>query len=184
MIGEQVIKFAKTLLYVHEKTGTNDHPVIDQMLYYLGLPKQLSWCLAFCLWCWHGVINPLPFPKTARCATFLEQVSNDEWKYKVFDLEDVAWGIEKAKPGDIMIFSHSKVAGKKNWNGHAALVVKQVNPRYFETIEGNTNAAGSREGDGVYKKTRTPKQGNMALEGFVRSLRLPTKCNNCHSGRK
>jgi len=171
VIGDAVIKVAQSLLYVRERTGCNDHPVIDQMLAFLGLPKHLSWCLAFCLWCWHGVLNPLPFPKLARCATFWEQVQDQEWRYKTFDLEDVAWGIETARAGDIMIFSHAKVAGQNNWNGHAALVRQQVNPRYFRTIEGNTNAAGSREGDGVHEKTRTPRQGNMALEGFVRTRR-------------
>ena len=66
-----------------------------------------------------------------------------------------------------MIFSHSKVAGHNNWNGHAALVVRQLSPNKWQTIEGNTNAAGSREGDGVYLKTRKVVQGSMALEGFV-----------------
>ena len=113
-------------------------------------------------------VHPMPYPKIARCATFWERVQADPWKYDTFDAEDIAWGIEKATPGTIMIFSHSKVAGKNNWNGHAAMVTAQVNPRKFATIEGNTNAAGSREGDGVYQKTRTPKQGNMLLEGFVR----------------
>jgi|ERR1019366_202397 hypothetical protein len=163
-----VIKIAESLLYIREKTGNNDHPMIDKMLDYLGLPHHLSWCLAFCLWCFHSAFNPMPYPKIARCSTFLERVESQPWKYEVFSSEDVAWGIKKVTPGTIMIFSHSKVNGKNNWNGHAALVMEQVNPRLFKTIEGNTNAAGSREGDGVYKKTRTPKQGTMLLEGFVR----------------
>jgi hypothetical protein len=174
MIGDAVIFYARNLLYIRERTGNNDHPVIDQMLVYLGLPKHLSWCLAFCLWCWHGAVNPLPFPKIARCSTFWEQTQDQEWKYKTFDLEDVAWGIEKARAGDIMIFSHAKVAGKNNWNGHAALVRGQISSRSFATIEGNTssgNAGSQREGNGVFERIRSPKQGNMALEGFVRSRR-------------
>ena len=167
MIGDGVIKVAQSLLGLREATGNNDGPMIDQMLGYLGLPHHLSWCLAFALWCWHSAVNPMPFPKIGRCSTFFEQVQHNEWKYDVFDDEQVAWGERKALPGTIMIFSHSKVAGHNNWNGHAALVVQQINPRKWQTCEGNTNAAGSREGDGVYLKTRTAKQGSMALEGFV-----------------
>jgi hypothetical protein len=172
MIGDSVIRVARGLLYIRERTGNNDHPMIDRMLDYLGLPHHLSWCLAFCLWCWHSAVNPMPFPKIARCSTFLERVSEDSWRYKVFDAEDVAWGIEKLQPGDIGICSHSKVAGKNNWNGHAFLVVYPETARKWHTVEGNTNGAGSREGNGVYLKIRQPREGNLALEGFVRSRRI------------
>lgn len=172
MIGNAVIKVAQGLLYVRERTGNNDHPMIDKMFDYLGLPHNLSWCLAFCVWCWHVAVNPMPFPKIARCSTFWATTQADSWKYKTFTASDVAWGIEKAQPGDIIIFSSSKVAGKKNWNGHAALVEVQTSKRAWATIEGNTNGAGSREGNGVYRKTRTAKQGALLLEGFVRSRRV------------
>lgn len=172
MVGEAVIKVAQSLLYIRERTGQNDHPMIDKMLGYLGLPHGLSWCLAFCLWCFHTAVNPMPYPKTARCSTFWAQTSSDEWRYKTFDAEDVAWQIEKVQTGDIMIFSSSKVAGKKNWNGHAALVERPDTLRIWRTIEGNTNGAGSREGNGVYRKVRAAKQGSLSLEGFVRSRRI------------
>lgn len=176
MIGAKVIEIAKSLLYIRERTGNNDHPMIDKMFDYLGLPHHLSWCLAFCIWCWHSTINPIPFPKVARCSTFLETVKYNEFKYEVFDAEDIAWGTKKIQKGDILIFAHSKIAGKDNWNGHAALGISQNTPRSFNTIEGNTNGAGSREGNGVYLKVRTPKNGNLSLEGIVRSRRLPNGC--------
>ena len=157
------IEVARSLIGLREATGHNDGPMIDKMLGYLGLPKGLSWCLAFCLWCWH----PSDYPKIARCSTFLEQVQSREWKYDVYDQEDVAWKIKTPKPGTIMIFAHSKIAGHNNWNGHAAMFESMETRRKFHTIEGNTNAAGSREGDGVYNKIRTAKMGSMTLEGFV-----------------
>ena len=171
MIGDRIISVAQSLLYIRERTGNNDHPMIDKMFDYLGLPHNLSWCLAFCLWCVHMAVNPMPYPKIARCSTFWELTQADEWKYRTFDAEDVAWGIEKVKPGDIMIFSSAKVAGRKNWNGHAAVVELPVTLRLWASIQGNTNGAGSREGNGVYRKTISAKQGSLALEGFVRSRR-------------
>jgi hypothetical protein len=105
---------------------------------------------------------------------FLEQVQTNDFRYETFDADDIAWGINKAKAGDIMIFSHSKVAGNKNWNGHAALVVEQVNVKTFRTCEGNTssdNKGSQREGNGVFMKTRSVKNGSLSLEAFVRSRR-------------
>lgn len=167
-LGERVIEVAKSYLTLREATGHNDGPLIDRMLEYLGLPHNLSWCLAFCLWCYHQAITPLPFPKIARCATFWQMVQENEVRYKTFDAEDVSWGVVKARPGDVMIFSRDHSPTVKNWDGHAALVVAQLSPRKWRTIEGNTNAAGSREGDGVYLKERSVKNGTLNLEGFVR----------------
>lgn len=171
-LGEKVIQFARSFDYVRELTGHNDHPIIDRMMDYLGLPHNLSWCLAFVVFCYHCAVAPAanPLPKIARCALFWQTVQDND-RYVTFDTEDVAWGVTKAKAGDVMIFSHSKVAGRKDWNGHAAIVIRQITPRRFETIEGNTNKAGSREGDGVYAKERGPKSGTLALEGFVRCYR-------------
>ena len=177
------IEAARSLIGLRELTGHNDGPVIDKMLDFLGLPHGLSWCLAFCLYSWHLALAPgsIPYPKIARCSTFLEQVQSREWKYDVYDQEDVAWKIKTPKPGTIMIFAHSKIAGNKNWNGHAALFEKFDGKKIvategatfkelrnsFCTIEGNTNKAGSREGDGVYNKVRSAKMGSLTLEGFV-----------------
>lgn len=167
MIGNAVIKIAQSLLYIREITGHNDHPAIDKMLAYLGLPPKLAWCLAFALWCWHGAVEPLPFPKIARCATFLERVHANEWKYDIYTAEDVAWNIKTPSPGTIIIYSSAKVAGQKNWNGHAVLVESVRDRRSWNTIEGNTNGVGSRDGNGVYRKIRTAKQGALTLEAFV-----------------
>jgi hypothetical protein len=54
-------------------------------------------------------------------------------------------------------------ARKGSWcQGHTGIVVK-VDDVGFHTIEGNTNAAGSREGDGVYHKTH--KWSDAAIIG-------------------
>ncbi len=170
-IAEKVIQVADSLKYIREATNHNDHPMIDRMLEYLGLPHHLSWCLAFCLWCWHVAVAPaaLPFPKIARCSSFWEYVQARELRYRTFTPEDVRWGIEKPQPGDIGIFSHNPQ--KRNWDGHAVLVVRQINRKSFRTIEGNTvpGAEGNqREGGGVYYRTRYNDIRGLHLEGFVR----------------
>jgi hypothetical protein len=63
----------------------------------------------------------------------------------------------KVKPGYIWSRAQDPAAAsaarKGVWcQGHTGIVVA-VDAVGFHTIEGNTNAAGSREGDGVYRKT-------------------------------
>ncbi|WP_080057166.1 CHAP domain-containing protein [Spirosoma aerolatum] len=72
--------------------------------------------------------------------------------------------------GDLAIWRHGPGPA-----GHIGIVVDAGNQKLktFTTIEGNTNLAGSREGDGVFLKTRTygspisNKPGTFNLLGFV-----------------
>ena len=62
----------------------------------------------------------------------------------------------KVRPGWIWVRAKDGAgavsARKGTWvQGHCAIVIA-VDSEGFHTIEGNTNAAGSREGDGVYQK--------------------------------
>lgn len=59
--------------------------------------------------------------------------------------------------GDIIILDYG------NGQGHTGFVTA-VNGEWVDTIEGNTNSAGSREGDGVYRKRRLIKNA----KGFLR----------------
>jgi hypothetical protein len=70
--------------------------------------------------------------------------------------------------GAVVIWKRMK-NGKATWQGHAGIVI-EVHDGYMVTVEGNTNAAGSREGDMVAKKTRKynfTSTNGLALEGFV-----------------
>jgi hypothetical protein len=62
------------------------------------------------------------------------------------------------KPG--MVFFIDTGGGK----GHAGIVVS-INGSNIETIEGNTDGSGSREGDGVYRRTRKIEMGS--LMGYI-----------------
>lgn len=71
-------------------------------------------------------------------------------------------------PGAIAIWKRMK-GGKATWQGHVG-IVKEVKDGHMITIEGNTNDAGSREGDTVAEKIRKYNfvvSSGLALEGFV-----------------
>lgn len=70
--------------------------------------------------------------------------------------------------GSLVIWRRYK-DGKEQWQGHVGIVSK-VNPDgSFYSIEGNTNSAGSREGDSVQEKLRKPIKTDNGLNilGFV-----------------
>jgi hypothetical protein len=122
------------------------------------------WCAAFVCWCvreWGkdpSVLaalkkTPAQFaawrPKTAAAFGF------EDWGRKkglaVFDADDKP----ALRLGDIITFDMS----------HVGVVFDDDGTRIL-TIEGNTGASGSRDGDGVWSKTRTFKEARR----FIRIL--------------
>lgn len=98
------------------------------------------WCAAFICW---GIrelekTHPLPFkrPQTAGAWDF------ENWAK--------SQGVKRFKPrgrikaGDIVVFTFS----------HIGLAIEDEKGGSVKTIEGNTDASGSREGGGVYIKSR------------------------------
>jgi hypothetical protein len=60
--------------------------------------------------------------------------------------------------------------GKGEWQGHAGVVSKVISDTEFYSIEGNTNAGGSREGDSVQEKHRFVKldvENGLKVMGFI-----------------
>lgn len=74
------------------------------------------------------------------------------------------------EPADLVIWQMYK-DGRPHWSGHAGIVSK-VFTEDFDSIEGNTNASGGREGVEVAIKRRpldfTPKNHGLVLKGFVK----------------
>lgn len=116
-------------------------------------PGPWPWCAAFIAWCLREWLKA-PDARSAFRLSTPQQA--EQWRFrsaKAFDFE--AWGTahgmqvlpehELAKAGDIITFDFSHI-------GIVRLDEVQGSP--LSTIEGNTNGAGSREGDGVYFKSR------------------------------
>jgi hypothetical protein len=137
------------------EVGKNAGPDVEKYLHCLGMSKGSPWCAAFVSWCVmssRGLAKP---PKwCSGSAVSLFQMSGKN-AVKVTPLD--AGDQTKVKPGYIWSRAQDPAAAsaarKGSWcQGHTGIVVA-VDAVGFHTIEGNTNAAGSREGDGVYRKT-------------------------------
>ncbi len=145
-----LIKTATSQIGVHELTGNNDGEKVEQYLSSVKLKKGNPWCAAFMAWCHDqcGIKHPVSgyspdwFKGKAVYKT-RELFPNRNYSGYVFGL---------------YFPSKKRVA-------HVGLV-ERSDGNYFITIEGNTNEAGSREGDGVYKKRRLKRQVHV-LKSFT-----------------
>jgi hypothetical protein len=107
-----------------------------------------AWCAAFVCWVVKAAMGSLGISDRAG---FKRPTTPGAWAFEEWSLAQDFTTHTKKKPhgdiqrGDIVIFKFSHIGiatSSTDKNGH------------FMTVEGNTNAAGSREGDGVYRKQR------------------------------
>ncbi|WP_053405172.1 hypothetical protein [Persicobacter sp. CCB-QB2] len=132
---------------VREATGKNDGPEVEMYLASCGLGKGFAWCGAQMNW---GFLeNDLVPPKSAA------------WSPSWFPNDKVIYKKGKSltgKPPQKSDVMGIYFASKKRI-AHVGHVHRwPPDSDYTITIEGNTNGAGSREGDGVYKKRRLKRQ--------------------------
>lgn len=119
-----------------------------------GRASGEPWCLCFVQYVAKQVaiqidaLGGSPLIKTEHCLTLFNHM-DDSYKSKV------------GGRGMIPIWRHGTTT-----SGHTGIALDS-GKIYFNTIEGNTNKAGSREGDGVYAKKRLMVGGKMKLMGFV-----------------
>ncbi|MFB5944250.1 peptidoglycan-binding protein [Albibacterium profundi] len=153
---------------VRERTGRNDGHRVAEYLRYTDLGEGYAWCASFVSWV-YGQAG-YPEPRTA-------------WSPALFPAKRVIWRrgdkvrppephsgarhlrISSAKPGtdDTNIKDRVSIPQKGDVFGIYFNSVKRIahagfvdewGDKYVVTVEGNTNEAGSREGDGVYRKRR------------------------------
>ena len=101
-----------------------------------GLTKPPSWCSGSAITTWHRAKRKAgPLGSTTPL--------DPDYRSKIAP----GWVWVRAKDAD-----GAKAARSGTWvQGHIGIVTA-VDEIGFHTIEGNTNSAGSREGDGVYRK--------------------------------
>lgn len=120
------------------ETGPNRGPWVDMVLRFVGLdpaaggPGGYAWCCAGMVWCLHRAGHTWA-KKTASVSAFWEA-----HKDRV---------IAEPEIGDAFI--HLRADGK----GHCGLVRGKTDSRIL-TIECNTNAEGSREGNAIAPQSR------------------------------
>lgn len=146
-IIERLIAFAEKEVGTVESGGNNRGP---RIVYYQKAtwlePGPWPWCAAFICRAVEQAtkgLKGLPFKRPETAGAFDFENWAKQPGLRVYKSGSV-------RRGDIVIFDFS----------HIGLATDEKNGS-VQTIEGNTNASGSREGDGVWKKTRS--------KGLIRS---------------
>lgn len=156
-IRHELLQNLTAQLDVREITP-NSSPDIDKYLHHVGFDYPVAWCAAFVSWNLYnvGVDNP-----------------NSAWSPSFANDRDVIWYAKtgyknkstKALSGDVVTFYYSTLKRV----GHVGFYIKTDKSGYFISIEGNTNAYGSRTGDGVYMKKRHPDK-TYAISRYIKSI--------------
>ena len=133
---------AEKHLSVREATGANDGLWVRCYLRVTGLDEGYPWCAAFQAYIHQKA--EIPAPRSARVVDWFAQ--NVVWK-REFGARHI-----EARAGMVGALYYQNLGRL----GHIFLIVGEDANNYY-TIEGNTNGAGSREGDGVYRKIRSKK---------------------------
>lgn len=141
---------------IREKPAkSNRHPVIDKMLTYCGVALGNPWCAAFVTYAFHLATGTRP--------AFASASSQAQKR----------WGIREKRlftEPQRLLEIRGAIGGWTNEgdpaHGHAFIVDRRFTDTKgrllaIGTIEGNTNGAGSRLGDGAYRLRRAinPKDG-------------------------
>lgn len=141
-LGEKLVEILLTKVGVREiPANSNRGPDVEEFQRATWLAGTgWPWCAAFVCWGMRELekLQDFPFqrPRTAAAWGF------EEWA--------IQQGLELFKPpvtikkGDIVMFTFS----------HIGVAIADEQNGFVDTVEGNTDSSGSREGGGVYKKTR------------------------------
>ncbi|RZK71588.1 MAG: peptidoglycan-binding protein [Pedobacter sp.] len=122
---------ARSQLHVREKTGKNDGVEVEGYLKYVGFAKGNPYCAAFVSWCFckAGYVAP----RTA-------------WSPALFPASRLVKEPVAGLVIGIYFPELKRIA-------HCGLL-ERMQGDFCETIEGNTNSEGSREGNGVFRRLR------------------------------
>ena len=137
-----IAHIAADIIKVREH-GRNAGPEVREYLRAVGLGEGFAWCAAFVTYClleggWSK--ERMPANRASACAWF-------------------AWGEREPAIGvtsDVRLLKRGDLVGwcdRAAWHGHIGLLLG-VHGDSVSTIEGNTDAQGGSEGDGVYRRVR------------------------------
>lgn len=152
MLRDALARIAEQEIGVKEQGGSNRGKRIQEYQRATWLDGTgWPWCAAFICW----VVREWLRAPAVLAGLQMDATKAEKWRPKTAGAWDfVRWANEvglnvleenmPARRGDIAVYDFS----------HIGLVVEDGARGEILTVEGNTNGAGSREGDGVFRKRR------------------------------
>lgn len=161
---------------VREEGGDNRGAKVREYLDNAGIPVPAAWCAAFMQWVADGAArfikndNPLSaVHREALVEDYVRLAENNGWTVKP----------HAAYPGDLVAY---RFGSSGRWNHIGIVLTKpwaEDDEISFEAVEGNTSpgvgtstSERERDGDGVYRKRRTYRNGKTCFIAWDEGLRL------------
>lgn len=144
-LRDDIQKTYTSQIGIRELSGKNDGIQVEKYLNYVWLKKGQPWCAAFVSWVYGQ--NGIKKARSGGCVYLMEQ------GVVIYKSAKVVANRSSPMHGDVFFIWYAN----KNRVAHTGFIDKWTDD-VVTTVEGNTNAAGSREGDGVYRKKRLKRQ--------------------------
>ena len=151
-------------------TGSNRGEMVDEYLRSVGLSPGYAWCQAFVYWCFAEAAELMkttnPVVRTAGvCDCWNKTRTRPDGFTTKWTSSEVIAKPSILCPGDQFIMALGK------GTGHTGIVEWIVTgtkgkPTFINTIEGNSNGMGSREGYAVVRQKRDIN--NKTILGYIR----------------
>lgn len=153
-LATKIVELARKEIGVEEVDGSNCGQRVNEYKAATWLQPDLAWpwCAAFVCWLVREAMNETGVKQTAG---FKRPRTAGAWDFENWskNQDNTTWTLKPhngdIQPGDIVIFTFS----------HIGIAISAPFPDgTVHTIEGNTDERGSREGGGVFRKTRKLSQ--------------------------
>jgi hypothetical protein len=163
---EAWLSYERSFNYVRELKGKpNCGPEIEVFQRFTFNEPGASWCCSFQCWCLFGVWPNIPLRKTGSCQQLRERAKTLGWLLPI--------GSSPQK-GDIgLVIDESAATRAKLGRDHAHHIFAVSSQwrgglQSFDSIEGNTNPAGGREGYGVFERDDLRAMKKSTTYQFIR----------------
>ena len=162
-LPDAIVAIATREIGVEEIDASNCGPRVNEYKAATNLPpaEPWPWCAAFVCWC---VQKAMAVTGTKETFAFKKPTTAGAWALEAWSLRQDRTTATKKRPGrdilpgDIIVFTFS----------HCGIAISVPDETgHFETVEGNTDTAGSREGGGVFRKWRRTTQVRSRLRFTV-----------------
>lgn len=169
LIEELIVEKAESFIGKKEKPGNMGFKdsVFDKLMRSIGFKDTHAWCAYFCELVWTEFYSENDDRKLEDLKRLFS--GGAVRTFRRFK-EDPNWETGTTpRRGSIAIWQSYR-NGKKHWSGHAAICTSSGIDGYINSIDGNTNSNGSREGVEVASRTRVNNLGEkkgLVLIGFI-----------------
>lgn len=152
------LALALAAYHIREQGGNNKGRVVEALLRWAGGSAGMPWCAATVDYIYETACilagEPMVLNPGLSCSAFAAQAKK---------LGRLFTDVKLALPGDFFILN-----GGDSGYKHTGVIVAACSAEGdFPTVEGNTNDAGSAEGDGIYERTRNQRRTPCV---FVRAI--------------